>query len=245
MSKVIDFFKKLKSKIYNTFNHIKPSENDMYLFKYRLKNNDRNLKAKVRIAFIFILAIIVSVLLIIFNPLEKLQIALAQGYESYRAEDHTIKIRKKDQNNKDAVDYSKLEWPISGTITSGYGYRTDPISGIYSKHTGIDISGAHRDFVKAVTKGTVTFVGSQQGFGNCIEIKHEINGDVFFSFYAHLSSTNVYIGQEIDKGQVIAREGGDPRFDPNPGYSTGHHLHFEIRSSSGYGNDIDPFTKLN
>ena len=60
------------------------------------------------------------------------------------------------------------------------------------------------------------------------------------SFYAHLSKINVKAGDKVTQGQVIGLEGGDPNLDSNPGYSTGHHLHFELRSASGYGNDIDP-----
>ena len=54
----------------------------------------------------------------------------------------------------------------------------------------------------------------------------------------------VNIGDSVSKGDIIAIEGGDPRSDPNPGYSTGHHLHFEIRTNSGYGNSINPFPYL-
>lgn len=232
-------------KIVDKIKALKPDKNDLFLFNYRLKNNDSSLRMKVGLLIVIIFITLITILFCIFQPLERIRATLAENYESYRAEDHTIKLRKKTKEEKENIDYSKLEWPISGTITSGYGYRTDPISGIYSKHTGIDISGRHRDFVKAVTKGTVSFVGSQRGFGNCIEIKHNIDGDIFYSFYAHLYSTDVYLGQEVNKGQVIAKEGGDPNYDPNPGYSTGHHLHFEIRTNSGYGNDIDPYSRLN
>lgn len=92
----------------------------------------------------------------------------------------------------------------------------------------------------SIEKGIVTWAGVQSGYGNCIEIEHNVNGEIFYSFYAHLSKINVSKGQEIIQGQIIALEGGDPNTDPNHGNSTGHHLHFEIRKASGYGNDIDP-----
>lgn len=78
------------------------------------------------------------------------------------------------------------------------------------------------------------------GYGYCIEIKHVINGEEFYSFYAHLSQIKVIVSQIVEGGSIIGIEGGDPETDPNVGYSTGHHLHFEIRIKSGYGNDIDP-----
>lgn len=126
------------------------------------------------------------------------------------------------------------------TITSNYGTRKHPTTGIVKKHTGIDIAGIHHTEVLAVADGEVTFAGVQNGFGNCIEIKHIVNGETIYSFYAHLSKINVKSGDKVKQGEVIGLEGGDPESDPNPGNSTGHHLHFEIRKASGYGNDVDP-----
>ncbi len=142
--------------------------------------------------------------------------------------------------NANSVTVNTNSVPLSGTITSGYGMRNDPITGKWSKHTGIDISGTHRAPVHSIEGGMVTFAGTQNGFGNCVEISHVIEGKNIYSFYAHLSSIDVKQGDVIAPRQVIGKEGGDPATDPNPGYSTGHHLHFEIRNKSGYGNDIDP-----
>ena len=72
-----------------------------------------------------------------------------------------------------------------------------------------------------------------------------IDGEIVYSFYAHLSQINVTKGDCVVQGQVIGLEGGDPTSDPNHGNSTGHHLHFEIRKASGYGNDVDPTTYIN
>ena len=125
-------------------------------------------------------------------------------------------------------------------ITSEYGTRTHPVTGVVKKHTGIDISGEHHTEIFAVANGEVTYAGVQNGFGNCVEIKHIVNGETIYSFYAHLSRIDVEVGESVVQGQTIGLEGGDPDTDPNPGSSTGHHLHFEIRTSSGYGNDVDP-----
>ncbi len=132
--------------------------------------------------------------------------------------------------------------PIKGKyqITSDYGTRTHPVTGVVKKHTGIDLGGEHRTEIYAVADGEVVFAGAQNAFGNCIEIKHEIDGEIIYSFYAHLSRIDVKVGQEIKQEEVIGLEGGDPNTDPNPGSSTGHHLHFELRSKSGYGNDVNP-----
>ena len=128
----------------------------------------------------------------------------------------------------------------SYTITSEYGYRVHPTTGEYKKHTGIDLAGTHHTEILAVADGEVTYAGVQNGFGNCVEIKHIVNGETIYSFYAHLSKIDVKAGDTVKQGDIIGLEGGDPESDPNPGSSTGHHLHFEIRKASGYGNDVDP-----
>ncbi len=126
-------------------------------------------------------------------------------------------------------------------MTSEYGYRIHPITGEKSKHTGIDISGIHHTNIYAVADGEVTYAGVQSGYGNCIEIKHELaDGTVVYSFYGHLSEIDVKVGEKVSVGDKIGLEGGDPETDQNAGSSTGHHLHFEIRTQSGYGYDVDP-----
>lgn len=131
------------------------------------------------------------------------------------------------------------------SITSEYGTRKHPVTGVVKKHSGIDLGGTHHAEVYAVADGEVTFAGVQKAFGNCVEIKHTVNGKTIYSFYAHLSKINVKAGQKVTQGEVIGLEGGDPNTDPNPGSSTGHHLHFEIRKASGYGNDVNPHDYLN
>lgn len=138
---------------------------------------------------------------------------------------------------------SKLGFPLENVdkvvITAEYGYY-DPFGTGVTKHTGIDLSGLHRDNVLAVESGIVTFAGVQNSYGNCVEIKHIVEGQELYSFYAHLSSIGVNVGQEVEQGYIVGKEGGDPYTDLNAGNSTGHHLHFEIRKKSGFGNDINP-----
>ncbi|MEG0872417.1 MAG: M23 family metallopeptidase [Clostridia bacterium] len=117
--------------------------------------------------------------------------------------------------------------------------------GSTSKHTGIDISGKHHDSVMTIEDGLVKFAGVQQGFGNCILIQHNNPGETtFYTFYAHLSKIDVIKDQFVIRHQVIGNEGGDPKTDPNPGYSTGHHLHFEVRTTPDFGSDVNPNTKI-
>ncbi len=205
----------------------------IYELKYRLKNNDVNLKNKIKITIIFLIILAIFFIYFFASPFE----VIKNKWEK-RASDisSNTKVYAKNTTVNKNIYYSKdYIKPANGTITSNYGYR----SGNF--HTGIDVSCfTHRDNVLAVADGVVTFSGSQNGYGNCIEIKHEINGKTIYSFYAHLYCRNVSVGQKVSKGQVIAKEGGQPNVDPNIGNSTGHHLHFELRNASGYGNDIDP-----
>lgn len=204
---------------------------NLYLLKYRIKHNDVTIKNRIKLLTFLILAIIFVPTFILINPLNKFK---------YMLENNDVEILPYANINSDS-NYSNIVLPISGTITSNYGYRIDPISGAYSKHTGIDISGVHHDYVRSIDSGIVTFAGSQNGYGYCVEVKHSN----YYSFYAHLSRITVNIGNTIKKGDIIGIEGGDPYSDPNPGYSTGHHLHFEIRTNSGYGNDINPINYIN
>ena len=154
-----------------------------------------------------------------------------------------VKSKAVVEENKGTTGQSQIfVKPLKGkyTITSAYGTRTHPTTGEVKKHTGIDIAGTHHAEVLSIADGEVTYAGVQKGFGNSVEIKHVVNGETIYSFYAHLSKIDVQKGQKVKQGETIGLEGGDPKTDQNVGNSTGHHLHFEIRKASGYGNDIDP-----
>ena len=125
------------------------------------------------------------------------------------------------------------------TISSNYGYRVHPVTGETKLHSGIDIVGTWHTEILSVADGEITYAGVQNGYGNCIEIKHVVNGETIYSFYAHLSQINVQVSDKVSQGQVIGLEGGSES-DPNHGTSTGHHLHFELRSASGSGHSLNP-----
>ena len=112
------------------------------------------------------------------------------------------------------------------SITDDYGWRIHPVTGEESFHYGIDFGTPGHCEIKAVAIGEVTFAGDFGTYGNTVILKHEIYGDVIYSMYAHLSEIKVEVGQMLMQGEVIGLEGGDPVLDPNPGSSTGHHLHF-------------------
>ena len=124
-----------------------------------------------------------------------------------------------------------IETQSGYTITSEFGYRVHPITGINRLHSGLDIVGKIHGNILSIADGEIIWAGVRGGYGNCINIKHtKADGSIFYSFYAHLSKIDVEQGQKVIQGQIIGLQGGAST-DPNPGSSTGSHLHFEIRLS--------------
>ncbi len=125
----------------------------------------------------------------------------------------------------------QLSWPASGPVTSGFGWRTDPVIGGRHLHAGIDIGAAEGAPVYAADDGTVLFVGQETGYGNVVAIDH---GGGLATTYNHLSAFAVGIGDKVMRGQHIASVGCT-------GYCTGPHLHFEVRIN---GAPVDPMPYL-
>lgn len=124
-----------------------------------------------------------------------------------------------------------LAWPITGTITSPFGWRHNPFGGSNEFHQGLDIAAAYGTTVTAAAAGTVIQAGWYGGYGNYILIDH---GGGMSTGYGHLSRIFVSNGQEVQRGQAIGAEG-------STGASTGPHLHFEVRIS---GKPVDPIGYL-
>lgn len=106
-----------------------------------------------------------------------------------------------------------------GYFSSNYGYRLDPISGRNSFHTGVDLIAPTGTPVVAAAGGVVATVAYVAEYGNVVEIDHD-NG--LTTRYAHLSRSQVKVGDVVMKGQSIALVG-------TTGRTTGPHLHFEVR----------------
>lgn len=121
--------------------------------------------------------------------------------------------------------------PISGGITSPFGWRIHPIFHSRKFHTGIDIAGSNHGSVRAANTGRVVYSGWYGGYGKVVIIDHgHVNGNSMTTLYAHLSSFSVGKGCMVGKGQTIGREG-------STGYSTGPHCHFEVRIN---GRPVNP-----
>lgn len=106
----------------------------------------------------------------------------------------------------------------SGWISSYFGKRTDPFTGKPANHTGIDFAGKFGDPVAAVADGVVTWSDDRYGYGVMVEINH---GNGYSTRYAHNAENLVAVGDEVKKGQVVARMG-------ETGRATGPNLHFEV-----------------
>jgi murein DD-endopeptidase MepM/ murein hydrolase activator NlpD len=123
-------------------------------------------------------------------------------------------------------------WPVRGWVTSPFGNRMSPFSGILKFHEGIDIAAQTGTPVMAPADGVVIKAGFGTGYGNRVEISH---GYGIRTLFAHNSRINVKAGQRVKRGDVVA-------FVGDSGSSTGPHLHYEVRVN---GLPVNPVRYLN
>lgn len=123
-------------------------------------------------------------------------------------------------------------WPIRGSISSYFGYRPNPFTGIRQFHNGLDIVGPQNMVIKSAMDGRVAETGYSTLFGNFVIITHPDN---YQTLYAHLNAIKVKTGTSIAQGAPIGLLG-------NTGYSTGPHLHFGVFRR---GVAMDPLKILN
>jgi len=122
-------------------------------------------------------------------------------------------------------------WPVIGHLTSIFGQRMDPFSGEGAFHTGVDISSQYGDSVRATADGIVVEAGDHAGYGRLVVVDH---GFGLTTYYGHLSSLNVVVGQQLKRGDAIGNVGVSGR-------STGPHVHYEVRIN---GAPVNPMRYL-
>lgn len=130
-----------------------------------------------------------------------------------------------------------MAWPVPGytVITSQYGMRTHPITGVYKLHTGVDLRAPIGANFIAANSGVVVKVSESGAYGKMVMIDH---GGGVSTLYAHGSEILVQLGQTVNKGDTVLKVG-------NTGYSTGAHAHFEVRINGSPVNPIPYITNTN
>jgi hypothetical protein len=129
----------------------------------------------------------------------------------------------------DHLSLGTLAWvtPVSGTVTSGFGYRDHPVYGDNRFHHGMDIGAELGTDILAFADGVVDYVGESSSYGLYLQLDH---GDGIKSFYAHCDSLAVTKGDTVAAGQKIGTVG-------ETGNATGPHLHFQLSLD---GTELDP-----
>lgn len=125
----------------------------------------------------------------------------------------------------------KFRYPNSARISSNFGWRVHPILKYKRMHTGIDFAGGYGSDIYAAASGKVIFAGWYGGYGNAVVIDH---GKGITTLYGHASKLYVSEGKYVTKGKAIAAVG-------STGFSTGPHLHFEVREN---GKPVNPMNYL-
>ena len=128
--------------------------------------------------------------------------------------------------------FETLAMPLLNTrLGSPFGPRVHPIFTDTRLHTGIDMSGAAGEQILASADGIVVYAEETDGYGNVVVVDH---GNTFATLYAHMSADAVWVGLEVAEGDLLG-------FVGSTGYSTGPHLHYEVRIN---GQPVDPMPYL-
>jgi murein DD-endopeptidase MepM/ murein hydrolase activator NlpD len=151
--------------------------------------------------------------------------------ESHRLEHQIFAMEssKRAKGGPIATGSGTMCLPLRAPVTSPFGWRTHPIFGVRKFHSGVDLAGPNRSPIHAADSGNVLFTGWYGGYGKVVIISH---GKGMATLYAHLSRAAVKCGDNVTKGDVIAYEG-------STGFSTGPHLHFEVRVEGKPNNPLN------
>ena len=162
------------------------------------------------------------------------ELAIYEQIEEYMNEISSIETEIKAlalQNIGETYIGGTMIWPTPGytTITSYFGMRTHPITGIYKLHTGVDIGAPYGASFVASNDGVVIKAEYNTAYGNMVMIDH---GGGVITLYAHGSEILVSVGDTVTQGTEVLKVG-------STGYSTGAHAHFEIRIDGEYVDPLD------
>jgi murein DD-endopeptidase MepM/ murein hydrolase activator NlpD len=147
------------------------------------------------------------------NDIERL------GSEAMSREESLSELEKLLLRKKEILVHTPSIWPIQGWVTSGFGFRNSPFTGLIQMHEGLDISNQVGTPVIAPADGIISDIGNDLALGKLLVISH---GFGMITRYAHLNKVLVRIGQKVKRGEKIAEIGMS-------GKATGPHLHYEVR----------------
>lgn len=139
--------------------------------------------------------------------------------EAMSREESLAELEKLLQTKKEMLAHTPSVWPVLGWVTSGFGFRTNPFTGLNQMHEGIDISNRIGTLVVASADGIISDVGNDWVHGKILVISHGLG---MTSRYSHLNKVLVRVGQKVKRGDKIAEVGMS-------GKTTGPHLHYEVR----------------
>lgn len=139
--------------------------------------------------------------------------------EAVSREESLSELEKLLQVKKEMLVHTPSIWPVRGWVTSGFGFRTNPFTGLTQMHEGLDIANRLGTPVIAPADGIVSATGKDISYGNVVVVSH---GFGIITHFKHLNKILVGAGQRVKRGDKIAEVG-------STGQSTGPHLHYEVR----------------
>ena len=148
--------------------------------------------------------------------------------ETFAQEQSLSELEKELESKKDVLAHTPSIWPVAGWVTSNFGFRTNPFTGLSQMHEGLDVSNRVGTPIIAPADGIVSDVGNDNAHGRIVVLSH---GFGITSRFSHLSKANVKVGQKVRRGDKIAEVGMS-------GKTTGPHLHYEVRLSGIPANPI-------
>ncbi|MBQ5739131.1 MAG: M23 family metallopeptidase [Oscillospiraceae bacterium] len=165
---------------------------------------------------------------------EELGTSLGKAYTAVFGAEEAVEVLAESDGTvmeQEILGFSTVS-PLKGTLTSGFGLREDPNTGLETMHYGVDIAAQEGAEVCAFADGTVSVVGESTAWGKYLTVQHPGG---YETLYAHCSAVTAKSGQSVAMGEVIAAVG-------QTGNATGPHLHFELHRDDDFLNPVYYFT---